>query len=159
MKSLKMMSRLAIGAISIALVAGCSAKEDENIAASTETAAADTAAPTPAAQAVAYESLKGDAAHGGQVFAQCKACHVIEAGQNRLGPSLHGVIGHPAGSVAGYSYSQANKKSGIVWTEAKLFEYLERPQKTIPGTKMAFAGLQKPQDRADVIAYLKANGS
>lgn len=165
MKNYKMMSRLAIGAISIALVAGCGAKKEAEAPASTETAtpAAETAAPAAdapaAATPVSYDSLKGDATHGGQVFVQCKTCHVIEAGQNRVGPSLHGIIGRTAGSVAGYSYSDANKKSGIVWSEAKIFEYLEHPQKTVPGTKMSFAGLAQAQDRADVIAYLKANAS
>ena len=66
-----------------------------------------------------------------------------------------GVVDRLAGTVAGFSYSAANKNSGITWTPEKIFTYLEAPQKTIPGTKMTFAGLKTPQDRADVIAYLK----
>lgn len=112
-------------------------------------------APTPAPAGVTYASLTGDAAKGEKVFGQCKTCHVAEQGVNRIGPSLWAVVGRPAGSIAGFKYSPANKNSGLTWTEAQLFTYLEAPQKTIPGTYMSFAGLKKPQDRADVIAYLK----
>lgn len=115
-------------------------------------AAAPEAAP---AVAVSYASLSGDAANGEKIFAQCKACHVAEPGVNRVGPSLHGVVGRKSGSVAGFNYSKANKESGVTWNEDVLFTYLEAPQKFMPGTRMAFAGLKKPQDRADVIAYLK----
>jgi len=73
-----------------------------------------------------------------------------------VGPSLAGIVGRAAGSVAGFSYSNANKNSGITWTPEKMFQYLEKPARVVPGTKMAFAGLSKAQDRADVIAYLKA---
>jgi cytochrome c len=97
----------------------------------------------------------GNATAGEKVFTQCKTCHVTTKGVNRIGPSLHDVVGRKAGIIPGYAYSAANKGSGIVWTEAKLFQYLEAPRKVVPGTKMAFAGLKKPQDRADVIAYLK----
>lgn len=97
----------------------------------------------------------GNAANGAKVFVQCKTCHVTTAGVNRIGPSLHAVVGRKAGTVPKYNYSAANKNSGAVWTEAKLFTYLENPRKAMPGTKMSFAGLKKPQDRADVIAWLK----
>lgn len=109
----------------------------------------------PAADAVTYASLTGDAAKGERVFAQCKACHVAEEGVNRVGPSLWNIVGRTAGSIEGFKYSPANKNSGLVWTDEQLFTYLEAPQRTIPGTYMAFGGLKKPQDRADVIAYLK----
>ena len=104
---------------------------------------------------VTLASLTGDAAKGEKVFGQCKTCHVVEKGVNRVGPSLWGVIGRPAGSIANFKYSPANKNSGLTWSENQLFTYLEAPQKVIKGTYMAFAGLKKPQDRADVIAYLK----
>jgi cytochrome c len=113
------------------------------------------APPVAAPPAVAFASLTGDAVAGAKIFGQCKTCHVAEAGVNRIGPSLWGVVGRPAGSIAGFKYSPANKSSGLVWSEEQLFTYLEAPQKTIPGTYMAFAGLKKLQDRADVIAYLK----
>jgi cytochrome c len=112
------------------------------------------AAPAPAA-AVTYASLTGDAAKGEKVFAQCKACHVAEAGKNRVGPSLWAVVGRTAGSIAGFNYSKANKESGVTWSEDVLFTYLEAPAKFMPGTRMAFGGLKQAQDRADVIAYLK----
>jgi len=101
----------------------------------------------------------GDPAAGEKVFIQCKTCHVTDPGVNRIGPSLHGIVGRAAGTVAGYNYSPANKNSGITWTEPKLFQYLENPQRVVPGTKMAFAGIQDPQKRADLIAWLKTQGS
>ena len=106
---------------------------------------------------VKLASYTGDAAKGEIAFATCKTCHAIEVGENKIGPSLHGVVGRLAGSIAGYSYSTANKTSGITWTPEKLFQYLEGPQRIVPGTKMAFPGFPEPQKRADVIAYLKAN--
>lgn len=124
----------------------------EPTAPAVETAAAPAAAP---AAGVTFASLTGDAVNGEKVFAQCKTCHVAEKGVNRVGPSLWGIVGRKSGSIEGFRYSPANKNSGLVWTEDQLFTYLEAPQKTIPGTYMAFAGLKKPQDRADVIAYLK----
>ena len=96
----------------------------------------------------------GDAAKGAIVFNQCKTCHVVDKGVNRVGPSLYGVVGRKAGTVAKYTYSKANKESGLMWTAAKLDEYLAAPQKVVKGTKMAFAGLKKPEDRANVIAFL-----
>nr|WP_295663101.1 cytochrome c family protein [Polymorphobacter sp.] len=104
----------------------------------------------------AYASLKGDATAGKAVFTVCKTCHVVTPGQNRIGPSLYGVVGRPSGSVPGYTYSAANKNSHIVWTEPVLYEYLLAPQKYVPGTKMTYAGLKDAQKRADVIAYLKS---
>lgn len=96
----------------------------------------------------------GDAAAGEKVFTQCKACHTVEAGKNRVGPSLHGVVGRPAGMVEGFAYSPAMKNSGTTWTPEALDKYLGDPKGTIPGNKMAFAGLKKPEDRTNVIAYL-----
>jgi len=97
----------------------------------------------------------GDAAAGEAVFAQCRACHVTDPGVNRIGPSLAGIVGRPAGQVEGYQYSPANKNSGITWTPEKLFQYLENPQRVVPGTKMAFAGIRDPQQRANLIAWLQ----
>ena len=116
------------------------------------------AAPEPVAAPVDYASLKGDAAAGEAAFAQCKVCHSLEEGKAMIGPSLHKVIGRASGSVAGFTYSAAMKSSGITWSEDKLFTYLEKPQAVVPGTKMSFAGYPDPQKRADVIAWLKANG-
>ena len=125
-----------------------------------EAAPAATPAAAPAAAGgatVVLAGLTGDATAGQRVFMQCRTCHAIEAGVNRVGPSLHGIIGRTAGQVAGYSYSAANKASGKVWDNETLFAYLENPRAYIPGTKMAFVGLRNPQQRADVIAYLNAH--
>jgi cytochrome c len=120
------------------------------------TPAAPASVVAPAAPAgVTLASLTGDAAAGEKVFGQCRACHVAEKGVNRVGPSLWAVVGRTAGSIEGFKYSKANKSSGLVWSEEQLFTYLEAPQRVVPGTTMSFGGLKKPQDRANVIAYLK----
>jgi len=100
-----------------------------------------------------------DAAKGKQVFAKCQACHSIEAGTNKLGPSLHGVVGRASGSLEGFNYSEAMKNSHLTWDEATLDTYLTNPRKLVPGTKMVFPGLPNEQDRKDVIAYLKEAGA
>jgi cytochrome c len=78
--------------------------------------------------------------------------------ENAIGPVLNGVVGRPAGSYPGYSYSDANKTSGITWDEATLKVYLKNPRAKIPGTKMIFPGLSKEEDIDNVIAYLKQFG-
>jgi len=85
----------------------------------------------------------------------CQVCHTVEAGKNKIGPSLAGIVGRKAGSAPGYSYSDANKNSGVTWDEANLDTYLTDPRKFIPGTKMLFVGLKNPDDRKALIAYLK----
>ena len=96
----------------------------------------------------------GDAAEGAKGFKKCSVCHVVDKPQNRVGPSLLGVIGRPAGTVEGFKYSEAMKGSGIVWSAETLDAYIADPKGYIPGNKMAFAGLKKPEERADVIAYI-----
>jgi cytochrome c len=99
----------------------------------------------------------GDAAAGEKVFAQCKACHENEKGVAKVGPTLKGVVGRKVASVAGYNYSDAMKAfgaTGAVWDEATLTKYLPNPKALVPGTKMAFGGLHKPEDVANVIAFL-----
>ena len=100
-----------------------------------------------------------DAAAGEKVFSKCKICHQIgEGAKNMVGPVLNGVVGRPAGSYAGYHYSEANEKSGITWDEPTLKEYLKDPKAKVPGTKMVFPGLKSDDDIANVIAYLKQFG-
>ena len=97
-----------------------------------------------------------DPAEGEKVFATCKACHQIgEGAKNAIGPELNGVVGRKAGSVAGYSYSDANKNSGITWDESNLAEYLKDPKVKVPGTKMIFAGVKDEKKVQDLIAFLK----
>lgn len=96
-----------------------------------------------------------DPAAGEKVFRKCKACHAVgEGAKNKVGPQLNGLIGRTAGTVEGYKYSTANAESGVVWTEEALDEYLKNPRQYMKGTKMAFPGLKKDDERADVIAYL-----
>ncbi len=97
----------------------------------------------------------GDADKGKQVFRQCALCHTSEAGKNKIGPSLFGVVGRKAGSVPNFSYSEAMKNSGKVWTPEELDTYLADPRKVVPGTKMIFPGLKNEADRQNVIAYLE----
>jgi cytochrome c len=102
----------------------------------------------------------GDAALGEKVFLKCRACHQIgEGAKNAVGPVLNGVVGRKAGSYPDYSYSDANKNSGITWDEATLKEYLKNPRAKVPGTKMIFPGLTKDDDIDNVIAYLKQFGA
>jgi cytochrome c len=100
-------------------------------------------------------SFTGNPAAGKGVFAQCRTCHVTDPGVNKTGPSLAGIVGRHSGTIAGFAYSAGNANSGITWTKEKLFQYLEKPQRVVPGTKMIFTGLSDPQKRADVIAYLE----
>lgn len=102
-----------------------------------------------------HPALGGDPASGKRVFAKCMSCHAVKEGQNRVGPSLYGIVGREAGTVPRFAYSSANKDSGIVWTKDVLFEYLEDPRGYMPGTKMIFPGLKAEKDRRDVIAYLE----
>lgn len=100
----------------------------------------------------------GDAEAGKKVFNKCKVCHTLEAGVNKVGPSLAGVIGRPAGTAEGFAYSDAMKNSGITWDAEKLDQYLADPKAFVPGNKMAFVGLKKEDERENVIAYLQTGG-
>ena len=102
---------------------------------------------------------EGDAAKGEKVFVKCKACHEVEKGVNKVGPTLKGIVGRKAASVEGYNYSdpmKAKGAEGVVWDEATLTAYLPDPKAFVPKTKMTFAGLKKPEDVADIIAFLKS---
>lgn len=89
----------------------------------------------------------------------CSICHSLDPGKNRVGPSLAGVVGRPAGSVPQFHYSSANSASGIVWTEDKLDDYLADPQRMVPGTSMIFPGLKNPDDRQALIKFLAENST
>ena len=105
---------------------------------------------------------EGDAAAGKKVFAKCAACHDATAGKDKIGPTLVGVFGRTAGTLESYSskYSANMKEAGaggLVWDDANLTAYLRDPKAVIPKGKMAFPGLKKDEDVANVIAYLKAD--
>jgi len=122
------------------------------------------AAPAEAAPAEADPLMAllaaADPAEGARVFRKCGACHKIEEGRHGIGPSLWGVIGRDVASVEAYAYSDPMRAKGGAWTFDKLFEYLENPRAVVPGTRMTFAGLRKPEDRAAVIVFLnEADGS
>lgn len=122
------------------------------------TALAGNGQPTPAWAA--------DPAAGEKVFAKCKACHTVEAGKHRIGPSLHGFLGRKAGTAEKFSFSDDMKaagEKGLVWNEDNFLKYMERPQEFVGGfigrdkakTKMIFDGLKKEEERDDLLAYLK----
>ena len=100
-------------------------------------------------------SAEGDSDRGKKVYNKCKACHVVDGEKNRVGPHLVGLFGRASGSVEGFKYSKAMQGAEIVWNEETLDGYLENPKGYVKGTRMAFAGLRKEQDRQDVITYLK----
>jgi cytochrome c len=97
-----------------------------------------------------------DASSGKKLFvANCSICHSPQPGRNLVGPSLFNVVNRHSGQIPDFHYSEANKNSGLVWNVGTLDRYLTAPRQVVPGTKMTFPGLNDPQQRADVIAYLE----
>ena len=127
---------LVIAVLAVSLAA-CGGAKDQNAAGETagETAANDHAKPA--------------------AFGQCAACHAVVAGQNGVGPSLAGVFGRKAGSLADFSYSTAMKGSGKIWDEPTLDNFLISPMAAVPGTRMSYMGQSDPAKRKAVIDYLK----
>jgi cytochrome c len=109
-----------------------------------------------ASSAIASTALAQDAEAGKTSFNKCMACHAIgEGAKNKVGPVLNGIDGRKSGTAEGYSYSDANKNSGLTWDEETFTTYIKDPRAKIPGTKMIFPGLPKDEDIDNVIAYLK----
>ena len=105
--------------------------------------------------AASSAALAQDVAAGKSSFNKCLACHAIgEGAKNKVGPELNGLDGRKSGTVEGYSYSAANKDSGITWNEATFKDYIKDPKAKIPGTKMAFAGIKKESEINDLWAFV-----
>lgn len=101
-------------------------------------------------------AIAQDLSAGERSWNKCRACHQIgEGARNLVGPQLNGLLGRNAGTAEGYSYSSANKNSGIVWDEASFAEYIKDPRVKIPGTKMIFAGIKNEKEIGDLLAFLK----
>lgn len=98
---------------------------------------------------------QGDLTRGKVLYAQCMACHKLDkSGKSTIGPNLFGVVGRPVASVTGFNYSAAMKQKKNKWTPKDLDTYLAGPAKAIPGNRMPYAGMAKPEDRKNLIAYL-----
>lgn len=111
------------------------------------------------AAAMTTQARAQDVAAGEQSFKKCLACHAIgEGAKNKVGPELNGLESRHSGTVAGYSYSEANKNSGITWNEETFKEYIKDPRAKIPGTKMIFPGIKNEKEAASLWAYLKQFG-
>ena len=131
--------------------------------ASSENSATETPA-TPAAvdNSEAFAALpepykSADFNRGKRTFKLCQSCHTLnEGGQNLVGPNLYGIFGREIGTVEGFTYSKAVDESDIVWSPEILADWLESPRNFLPGNKMSFAGVRKPEDRTAVIAYIMA---
>ncbi len=101
-------------------------------------------------------SLAADPAAGEKLFkTQCSICHSVAPGQNRVGPTLFGVVGRRSGSVPGFNYTADHKKLDVTWDAATLDKYLANPRAMVPDTSMIYAGLKNDAERADLIAYLE----
>jgi cytochrome c len=115
-----------------------------------------TAVVAAACFALSVGAYAQDAENGADIFKKCRACHQIgENAKNAVGPKLNGLFGRKAGSIEGFSYSDANKGSGVVWDEKVFAKYIADPKSAMPGNKMAFVGIKDEKDVGDLIAYLK----
>lgn len=111
-------------------------------------------APTVSTPAAAVEKKQAD--RGQILYKKCRTCHTLnQDGKHKVGPNLYNIINAAAGKKEGFNYSKAMMSTDVVWTEANLDAYLERPSKFMPGTQMAFVGIRKPEDRKLLIEYLK----
>jgi cytochrome c len=149
--------RLATLAVSAMLLAACGRDSDDRTESVPISPAAFVDQPVLSAaeylQSPAYAIA--DSTHGERLALQCRACHTLERnGAILLGPNLFGVFGRPAASVDGFDYSPALESAGFVWTPAALDAWLASPSRFLPGSRMAFAGLQNASDRDALIAYL-----
>jgi cytochrome c len=128
----------------------------EGVAENTETAAPVEEKPVDITSYLA----KADLALGQQLIGRCQTCHTFQKGQpNGVGPNQYGLVGRKVASQEGFNYSDAMKSKGGSWDFQSLSDFLSNPQKAVPGTRMAFAGLKKPEERAALIMYINKNFS
>ncbi|MEM7268772.1 MAG: c-type cytochrome [Pseudomonadota bacterium] len=111
----------------------------------------------PAAPAPQLAAIVGDVKKGKKVFKKCKACHQLKAGKHKVGPSLAGILGQPAGAQEGFRYSKAMADSGLTWDVDTMTAFLTKPKDVLKKTSMAFRGLKKPEDIENLLAYLADN--
>jgi cytochrome c len=152
---------LSLGAA--ALLSGCGKKSEEPVM-PTPQSAAPVASAAPAAPSADQQKMlaalpapynTADPVNGEAKFALCKSCHTItKGGPNLTGPNLYGVYGSKAASVAGFDFSDALKASGLTFDAPTLDKWINDPQSDVHGTKMTFAGVKDPKDRADIVAYV-----
>jgi cytochrome c len=147
--------------IALGAIAGCGRKPAapaDEVDASSPPAQPTAAKPAaPATGDLAARIANADLAKGKILFLQCRACHslVPEAEPGKIGPTLYGVLGRAAGAVPGFVYSEALAKSGITWSAEEIDKWLARPSDYLPGNKMIFIGIDNPQDRANIIAFIQ----
>lgn len=115
---------------------------------------------TTAAADIEERLAQANVQRGQLLYLQCRACHDVEAGApHKGGPNLHGVFGRQAGTVAGFRFTEAMRRSGVAWTPATLDRFLAQPGAMVPGNGMAFPGMAREADRASLIAWLLANST
>ena len=150
-----------LAALAVAvLISGCGESGGPPAEQSAAPAGADAPAATPEPAGADYDIdalvASADVKRGQTLFLQCRACHSLAEGEpHKVGPNLWGMFGRKAGLAPGFAYSEAVSGSGIEWSAATLNEWLARPSDFLPGNRMVFIGVKEPQDRANLIAYLK----
>ena len=145
--------RTLFAAIALLALAACGSGSPNSSATATPAPSNEGQQAKVAALAAPYNEASWDA--GRRVFAQCRSCHVIQAGApHRVGPNLHAVFGREVGTADGFTYSQAVQDADFIWDADHLDHWLQNPQTFLPGNRMAFAGVRDETQRRDLIAYL-----